>query len=289
LTQVLLEKVLSSQAPSGAFYATVMHLGKQFQDENGFVTCLILRELAKISRNREVDVAIEKGLDFLGRCANHQQPNAFHFYPPDQKPNGLAWGKVPRADDTALFTMALVKHGYMTYEEGNRVVDEVLDPHRLENLPESISPWIHQGSYKTWLDANRCPNRVDCCVNANIAALLKMMGREDHSGYQAAVATVVDGVRHAVRSPSMTTFLSPYHPDPCEMVHAMARAAEMGVVEFEKPLLHLAQSRLKPMRRRSGLKPICGSGDGKTLWFSHTLQVARNMTRFNGMPMATSA
>jgi hypothetical protein len=283
----LVSKILEEQAPSGAFYTTVLHQGKRFQDENGLVTCLVLRELSKIPGNGVLVDAIGKGLDFLESCAAGTSRKAFHFYPPGREPKWLRDSQAPRADDTALIAMTLVKHGMMRQQEARRIVD-VLDEARLRCLPLACSPWVKLGAYKAWLDEKVCPNRVDCCVNANIAAFLKFVGREDHPGYKAAVGTVVDGVRFASKSPSLTDFLSPYHPDPNELSHAMSRAVEAGVLEF-LPLLKEARNSLKPMRRKAGLVPVCGSSDKQTLWFSHCLQIARTLTKFHGPALAVTA
>lgn len=276
----LINKVLSEQAPSGAFYTTVLHQGHRFRDENGLVTCLVLGELSRLPPNETVSKAIEKGLGFVQQCVATTQ-QSFHLHPTGSEPKWLR-GNTPRTDDTALCAMTLAKHGLISDVELEMVLEE-MDACRLLVQPKSSFPWVHQGAYKTWLDPKRCPNRVDCVVNAHVATFLKFLGREDHPGYQSAVGTVCDGVRMVAQTPNSTGLLCPYHPDAKELIMAIERAIDQGVSEFEA-ILPEARKSLKPMRRNAGLSPVGGSGDRQTLWFSHGLQVARNLVKYHGEP-----
>lgn len=283
----LVQKLLSEQAPSGAFYTTVLHKGKRFQDENGLVTCLVLRELSKLPGNTVIRSAIERGLDFIQSCAASEKPKtAFHFYPEGRQPEWLGRIQIPRADDTALAAITLVRHGLMSKEKAVSVADG-LEISRLHNLPDGTFSWVQPGAYRTWLDDKMRPNRVDCVANANIATFLKVIGEDHRSGYAAAVETIRQGVTRMIKTPNSTALLSPYHPDPAELFYAIERAKEAGVDFGDLCMDTVAQ--LKPMRRNAGLMPVCSTVDKRTLWFSHGLQMARTIGRFHTPLVGQSA
>ncbi len=275
----LVEMVLSEQAPSGAFYSTVLHQGRSFQDENGLVTCLVLNELSRLPASHQLHSAIRRGLVFVESCAS-EEGRVYHMHPCGRKPRWIKDSGAARTDETALGALTLHRHGQMSRSALNEVVDE-LEKSRLTVRSESCFPWVKLGSYKTWLDPDLCPNRVDCVVNAHIAGFLKFAGADSSSGYRAAVDTVIDGVCQAALSPSQTPLLSPYHPDACELVFAMERALELGVVEFAE-FLPEARQWLKPRRRNAGMVAIGGTENRQTMWFSYGLQVARTLAKYHG-------
>lgn len=275
----LVEKVLSEQAPSGAFYSTVLHQGRSFQDENGLVTCLVLNELSRLPESHQLYSAIRRGLIFVESCAS-EEGRVFHLRPGGRRPRWIKDNGAARTDDTALSALTLYRHGHLDSRALGEVVEE-LEKSRLAVLPESCFPWVKQGAYKTWLDPDLCPNRVDCVVNAHIAGFLKFVGADSGSGYRAAVETVIGGIRQVALSPSQTPLLSPYHPDASELVYAMERAQELGVVEFAE-VLPEARQWLKPRRRNAGMVAIGGTENRQTLWFSYGLQVARTLAKHHG-------
>ncbi len=272
----LVEKVLSEQAPSGAFYTTVLHQGRRFQDENGLVTCLVLNELSRLPESRELHSAIRRGLGFVESCAS-DEGRVFHMHPGGRRPHWLKGSATARADDTALCALTLYHHDLLDRQALVEVVHE-LEKCRLSVLPESCFPWVRLGSFKTWLDPDLCPNRVDCVVNAHIAGFLKFVGAGSDSGYRAAVETVINGVRQVACSPAQTPLLSPYHPDANALVFAMERAVELGVWEFSE-VLPEARQWLKPGRRNAGMIAVGGTENRQTLWFSYGLQVARTLAK----------
>lgn len=280
----LVNKVLAEQAPNGAFYATVLHHGKRFLDANGRFTCLIISELEKLPQEEPIAEAIERGLEYLIRCRRKADASLFNFYPEGEVPKWAKNQNASRTDDTALAALTLHRHGMMSSVDLEEVVI-ALDEHRLVTRPDNAQPWIYPGAYQTWLDSRICPNPVDCCVNANIATFLRATGRDDHPGYRSATATVVAGVCEAMEKPMLTKFLSPYHPDPNELLQAMRRAVVVGVTEFES-LVEEAGTRLKPWRRNAGLAPVLGNNNNQTLWFSHGLQMARTAGRLHAEEMA---
>jgi len=286
-TYSLLDEVLSAQKASGAFYSFVRRNGEQFPDENGFITALVLHELAKVPKSNTVTPAVEKGLEFLKSCASRVLPGTFHFYPPGLEPAWLGTHLPPDVDDTVLYTLTLVKHGALSSQRASGMVEETLEPHRLHYRPESMPPWVRQGAYKTWLDRDIIPNPVDCCVNTNAAALLKFLGKAEHPAYEAAVQTVTGGVHWVARSPRLAGHLSPFYPHPAELYYSMKRAIEAGAKEFRQPLARWTQTlwgNRKPGENISAEHPVCGSHDAKTLWFSPPLAAARTFTTLTAPP-----
>jgi hypothetical protein len=283
----LLDQVLASQAPSGAFRSTVQCDGKSFADENGFITALVLRELGRLPASFDLFSHRERALDFLEACESLSSPGAFHFYPPGNEPQWMGTRLAPDADDTALIVLELLKHRRVSQEIADRIIDEVLEPHRLHYRPGDTPDWARQGAYKTWLDISARPNPIDCCVNANVAALLKFSGRDHHTGYKAACETVLYGVRCAGSAPRLARMLTPYYPQPVELLYAMRRALAVGVKEFGDVADGFSRQQFASVDMQEcwpRQRPICGSLGGKVFWTCPALQIARQITSMIDSP-----
>src|SRR4029450_7657295 len=117
-----------------------------------------------------------------------------------------------------------------------RTACRVLVPHRVEGVNRcGRPPWVAPGSFLTWLapapaspGAPRVANPVDCCVNANVAALLAFLDATHLPGYDAAVATVRQGLEWAGEDPVRRSALTPFYPDPRSLAEALGHAVESG-------------------------------------------------------------
>lgn len=265
----VLNGALATQAASGAFPSTVRHHGEIHTDENGFVTALMVRELARWPGTGE---AVGRALDFLERCRGTS--GAFHFYPRGDEPSWMGRRLAADADDTALFASTLLAHGRLDLDEVDRLIDEVLEPFRVHYRPSTEPSWVWQGAYRTWLDPKARPNPVDCCVNANVAAFLSATGRTGHPGYAAAVRTVTAGLRWAGAVEWQARSLTPWYPHPAELLHALARAVAAGAEDLTAPLAECA-SQPWAAAGTSPDHPVCGSLAGKTFWTCPALQALR--------------
>jgi hypothetical protein len=271
-----LNRILAAQSPNGAFRSTVTHHGKAVPDENGFVTALILCELLHPGRQTYVPpsaaeaLACERALDFLERCRG---PVGFHFYPPGEEPEWMGVHLSGDADDTALMARILFEAERLTLSEVTRLADTALEPYRQHYNPDPILAWIHPGCYRTWLNHKQRPNPVDCCVNANVAALLAAIGQKDSPGFCAARDTVIAGIRWAAGVDWRFELLTPYYPHPAELFRAVDRGVQVGIEEFREIV--------RPAHWTGDL-PYAGSLDRKTWWNSSALQAIRNRNRSQG-------
>lgn len=260
-----LRNILQWQSESGAFRSLVVHGGETFVDENAFITALVACELSAI------DVPIGRALDFLEAC--RRDDGSFGFYPYGGEPHWMGTALAADADDTSLCVLLLLEHDRLTREEAERVVSEVLDPHRLHFRPESTGGWIQRGAYRTWLDGRAFRNPIDLCVNANAASLLATL-QQRGAAYDAAWRTVAAGVEWFSRNPGFLLHLTPFYPHPCELREAVRRAVEHGVAELA-PALQRVSELVRDEPDETAL--VCSSEGGATFWIAPALQLARRL------------
>jgi hypothetical protein len=261
--------VLGAQLPSGAFPSLLSHDGTTSPDENGFVTALIALELLPFRGLDAVNAAVQRGMDFVERCA---VDDAFAFYPRAAAPASI--GELPPdADDTAVMVSLLLRTGRWPVSRAFRVIDGALERHRLHYRPESAAQWVCAGAYRTWLDARVTSNPVDCCVNANVAAMLRLTGR-DGDGYTAAWRTVARATAWLAESPCLFDAAAPYYGRASELHDAIRRAVGAGVIELADALALLDAA---PPAPAGDSAPLFRSLDGAFLWSAPLLHEARRL------------
>lgn len=284
------EDLLDLQRPSGAFPSRVVHDGVTYDDENSFVTALVVGELGRWPRQGRVAVAIRCGLDFLEACSGRSRPGVYHFYPPTREPAWMGARLDADADDTSLVTLELVRHGRVPLERARRDLVDALEPLRVHHRPESLDAWVRPGAYRTWLDVRARPNPVDCVVNANVAATLKYLGLDDHPGYDAAWQTAHAALEWADGSKDRLRLVAPYYPDAREVLRALDRAVAVGVHELaataSRLVSHLAPQGAGPCADEL---PICSSACGRTWWSAPVLQALRRAERESTIPIVRGA
>lgn len=277
-----LDALLAAQSPSGAFGSIVDLPTGPVADENGFVTALVLHELSAWPATPALAAARMRALDFLACCERPDRRGAFSFYPPDRQPEWMPIALLPDADDTALFTLALVDGGRWPAQQLTLAVRRVLEAFRLRWVAADARPWYREGVYLTWLDELVYPNIVDLCVNINVAALLKRAGPE-HACALAAIVDMVDaGLAWAGTSPQRAFLLTPYYPHPAELGHALDRAIRLGVTELlpcRDKLRDLGWSYAADPAGWPLNTPVCSSDDGRIVWRAPVLQQARQLCR----------
>lgn len=221
--------------PSGALPAYVDTPAGVEMHETSFFTalgCLALEAWPDASQGTH------RMLEFLELCEAPNRPGAFAFWPVENRPH-WARGIPPDADDTALCLSLLYRAGRRSRTDAIRQAATVLLPHR--QPPDPFAPrWIATGAFRTWLASDRDrPNAVDCAVNANVLALFAALDMRAVPGTKAALRTIVDGVTWAGRDPARLHALTPFYPEPRELVLALERAANAGVTELRAPLAAL--------------------------------------------------
>jgi hypothetical protein len=223
----LAEEIVASQSASGAFTSTMREGGVARDDDNGFVTAQVLKALGPHTGDPRLRSATLRALDFLESCEDPNHPGAFRFWTDANRP-----GHVPvypaDADDTAVISLELARHGRIDVTALRATVLRRLFPFRVPELPRPPASWVRPGAFWTWLDADFGYNVVDCTVNANVAALLATAGLTHLPCYDA-VCTMIDAaVDAAAENEHHARALSPYYPHPCELLLAVEAAIAAG-------------------------------------------------------------
>lgn len=171
-------------------------------------------------------------------------------------------------------TMELLRHGRMSQRDGLRTVCTVLLPYRvIGERGELGPPWIAPGAFLTWIGPPGKANMVDCCVNANAAALMALVQATHLPGYQEAVRTVLDGIAWAGRQPVRQRALTPFYPSIDDLLEAVEHAIECGAQALAPALDPLRQmARDCPSEARPG---CCSSAYGATVWHCRALKEAQ--------------
>jgi len=267
--------VLESQSEDGGFPSYVRFGDRTEPDWNGFVTALVLRALRSVPDGPALGRARARALDFLEHCESPERPGVFGFWPRARCPAWAA-GITQDADDTAVIALELFRYGRLSLSDIRRTVCKKLLCHRL-GVPVGVPmPWIRPGVFLTWLHEGVHPNPIDCCVNANVVALMTAAGLSNLPGYGEACAMIQEGIRWAGPSEPRILMLIPYYPDPEELCHALRHTVECGAEALAAPL-----GVLQVLFRRSdpdappAERPVCGSSDGTVVWTSPVLAAAR--------------
>lgn len=268
-----LQRILATQTDRGAFPSVVFLPDGPVDDENGFVTALVLDALAAAGESQATTAARERALDFLARCEAPDQPGSFRFYPLGEHPSWMPLPLVPDADDTALFSLALVNGGRWPRASLAERVLPVLNRFRMAWVSGAAKPWHTEGCHFTWLDPRYVPNDVDLCANVNVATMAWVADTPAALTSVTAVATMVKrGLDWAGPSAARARLLSPYYPSPAELAHALARAVRLGVTPL-RPLWEIA--RTHPWAQDEDDAPLCSSDDGRIVWRAPVLQEVR--------------
>jgi hypothetical protein len=283
MTYRSLTKLLANfQAANGAFKCRVSFRHHEEADGNGFATALVLRHLRRLPDQTEEDGVQGRALDFLERCASPRLPGAFGFWPPDERP-AWAWSVPEDIDDTAIINQELAVYGRRTLSEVHRVVYEVLMPTLLPEVDPLGPPWIHPLVFPTWLGQDpHNSNPVDCCVNVNVAALMSWCGLTHLPGYREACALLDSGLDWARDNFLRLTSLTPYYPNPRELLYAMEHAVSSGAVALQSALERLRAILAQHAPRWRAQNPhlqgaLCGNAYGGPYWYCSALEAVRDL------------
>lgn len=237
------------------------HRGLQRADRNGFVGALAVRALRR--QGRAVPAAM---LDALERCRTGE--GGFGFWPVHARP---AWAPAlpGDADDTAIMLFELLRAGRIDIDAARRTACRTIGRHRIATLPLLRPPWLRTGVFSTWHRAGRTHDVIDCTATANVLALLAALSLDHLPGAPAATAMLADAVAWAGDAPARAASLSPFYPDPAELVLALTHAVEAGAHAL-RPVRDAAASsawgRDAETRTHDSAHPACGSAYGIAVW-----------------------
>lgn len=286
MTSGSIANLVSMQEPDGCFPSEVRRLGRTLTDRNGFTTAMVLRMLRGVSNETAIDRVRSGALNFVEKCRSTQIPWAFGFWPENMRPS---WAPQLPADidDTAIMTIELLRHGRLSRRGGLRTVCSVLIPNRIARLEcQSKPPWVIPGAFPTWIGQQGKPNVVDCCVNANAAALMALVGATHLPGFQEANSTILSGIQWAGRNPVRQRAITPFYPSIYDLQDAVEHAVECGA----KPLY----SALDQLRQFIGTRGTeipsgcCCSAYGATVWRCRGLEEARALRAQRMLARVTS-
>jgi hypothetical protein len=269
------EHLLKYQAQNGAFRSYMVYPDRWEEDQNGFVTALVLRALRRWPESATLSRMRERALDFLEQCASSRWAGGFGFWPERQRPS---WAKnVPAdLDDTAIMNLELLLHGRRTMVEARRVIFEVLVPQLRMRREQFDPPWIRPGVFPTWLtDNDRSANPIDCCVNANIIGLMAYTGLSHLPGYGEVCSMLREALLWARTSPARLASLTPYYPEPNELQLALENAVYSGATDLQ-PALRAVSALPTRFLNADGVRFLCSNAYGPPYWHSSAVHLARS-------------
>jgi hypothetical protein len=265
--------VLDAQTESGAFPSFARLPRGPVEDENAFVTALVVDLLCKAEIDPEIAAAIERGCRFISTCENPHRPGAFAFYPRGRHPGWLGETLPDDADDTALCGLALLHAGYLRPRDLLRTFHQVLEPYRINERPRGPG-WFRRSVFPTWLDTRRMRNPIDVCLNLNVAVMTHEAGLAPR--YRVGIMEMIDASLDAVADhPDDLGVIMPFYPSPWELGYALKRAEQAGVGEARRLLEKFATLRLAN-RENNADRPICCSLGAGVAWLSPVLACARD-------------
>ena len=265
--------------PEGGFTSEVITRERREIDRNGFVAAIVLRLLRHLPETLLWNDIREGLLDWIWTCRSTSVTGAFAFWPDHTRPQ---WASAVPADvdDTAIMLTELLRYGRLDRIEVLRSVCGTVVPHVvLDSDATTLPPWIVPGSFLTWITPDtsartRSINVVDCCVNANVVALMALLDAKHLPGYDAAVHTVLNGIEWAGRDERRLSSITPFYPSVRSLVEAIEHAIECGADGLQTGLAQLMSVAPETLNADAG---CCRSAYGKTVWHAPAISVARRI------------
>lgn len=260
------------QLPNGGFLSTITSRRGQQADCNGFTTALVLRVTRHVPDDAVMADVRQRALHHVTSCSSSTIADAFGFWPDAARP---AWARsVPAdVDDTAIMLTELLRHGWIDRRGALRRLCRAVLPHCVRERDSTVlPPWVVPGAFYTWIANVDGPNIVDCCVNANVAALMARLDAQHLPGYAAAILTIVNGVRWAGNDRRRLSTLTPFYPSLVSLIDAVEHAVESGARELRDVHRELVALDTDVTAGEDG---CCRSAYGFTVWHCAALDAAR--------------
>lgn len=260
------------QLPNGGFPSTITSREGEQVDCNGFITALVLRVTRHVPDDPVIARVRQRALHHVTSCASSSVADAFGFWPDAARP---AWARAVPADvdDTAMMLTELLRHDWIDRRGVLGRLCRAVLPYRVrERDAVLLPPWVGSGAFYTWIADVDGPNIVDCCVNANVAALMARLDAPHLPGYAAAIQTIVNGIRWAGGDRRRLLSLTPFYPSPACLMEAVEHAIESGVRDLREVQRELCALDIDPQADESG---CCRSAYGSTVWHCAALDAAR--------------
>ncbi len=253
-------------AADGLIDSEMLTAEGRFPDRNGFTTALAVRALRRGGRNSPCSM-----LEALERCRIPE--GGFGFWPTDMRPS---WAPLlpADADDTAIMTMELFLAGRLSLTEARRIACLTIGKHRISRLPQLRPPWLRTGVFSTWHRRGIAFDLIDCTAIANALALFAVLDLGTIPGVRASAELLRDAIAWAGDDELRACSLSPFYPDPVELVLALENAIDAGATDLvEAHALAVctqwgqgAETRVAHEDHR-----VCSSPYGASVWRSPAL------------------
>jgi hypothetical protein len=281
LPDSFVDRIAASQNISGAFASTMVEDGAPRDDDNGFVTAQVLKALGPHTADPRLQAITRRALDFLTTCEDPNHPGAYRFWTDAARPDHVPVYPAD-ADDTAVISVELARHGRIDVAALRTTVLRRLFPYRVPAYPPPPASWVHPGTFWTWLDDDFGYNVVDCTVNANVAALLATARLTHLPCYDAVCAMIDAALAAAGDDEHHARLLSPYYPHPRELLLAVEAAIAAGARRLHTCLPVLR----KWARPADDSQPVFCSAYGRVQWHAPLLHHIRAIS---GMPADAEA
>ena len=236
--------------------------GRSYEDRNGFVTALAVRELRRSGR------AVPCGwLEVLEAC--RRADGAYGFWPVGASPT---WAPpLPSdSDDTAVMVLELTLAGRLPLTTARSVACHRVATHRLRRVPDPGPPWLRRGMFVTWHRTGRDVDLVDLTAVTNVLALLYAVGLRTIPGVEESLEALSLAASLSAGSRDRWRSVSPFYPEPEELARALDHAAEWGV-----PTAAEAARTVRDVCPREDPDVVCSMAYGPPTWHSEELTMIR--------------
>jgi hypothetical protein len=175
-----------------------------------------------------------------------------------------------------LIARVLYSYGRLSHADLDYIYQSVLKPARIEYLCEQNAYWHEVGGYETWIGDGIIKNKIDLVANLNVLILLDELDEfiPETSSIRKMLAK---GIEWMGTSKARAAIVTPWYPDPLELLFALERAVRFGVKGLED---HIANLRDHPWVNSAlmcnGNSVLCGSDDGRFNWFCEGLDRLRS-------------
>ncbi|WP_201742235.1 hypothetical protein [Mangrovicoccus ximenensis] len=267
--------IRANQRADGAFLSEVLLENGRLAESNGTVTALCLDAIWPSREDPLLAEGIAAALGYLESCETPGRPGHFGLHPAGTRPVWSGASRSPELDATALIAVTLHRYGRRSLADLQAIYREALVPVRVDQLTAASEPWHDYDVFGSWLVPDLLGNPVDVTANVNTLVLLELLG-QPMAEIPAIRLMLARALEWAGGSKARVQRLSPWHPEPVELVRALERAERLGV----GGLSHMIAELRKLCWVRKDLEseaplPLRGAGDGHPAWCCKLLHELR--------------
>ncbi|WP_138466884.1 hypothetical protein [Poseidonocella sp. HB161398] len=232
--------VFGQQHADGSFLSEARSGAALIPYSNGAATALCLEALWPHREELRLAPGLGAALDFLERCERSDRPGHFGRHPETAAPAWMRDRPSPDLDATALIAVTLYRYGRRSLKDLQAVYCKAMLPVRLDQIPADAEPWHDYDIFGSWLEPDLLDNPVDLIANINALVLLELLG-QPMPEIPAIRLMLWRALDWAGEDKERMQRLSPWHPEPVELLCALERAERLGVGGLERAIRQLRQ------------------------------------------------